>query len=204
MIITKQFSFKMSRICVICLGDHPSFECPQTRGPSSPLLLLSGKKEKRQSSIKNFCAQEQINSRVKPEVTISGAPEKPWAFFRDNTLLKDDDFWLTQKSETLQDQGGSDVFFVKSIVPTRPIPLKVKEENQVPSTKTFANKSTSTMITVDHLITLEDHEAILVQILEQTSGASALDLPRKSPIKLKRLKKPEEVGTSLGNFIFNH
>ena len=128
---------------------------------------------------------------------------KSWAFFENDAVTRDDELWLTQKPRAVQNRNDSDVFIVKSIVPSRPIPIKIKQEDSPPPVKIFANKATSTMITADHLITLEDHEAILVQVLEQRIQLGDSDNQKQKPIKLKKLVKPKEIEKLPGKVVFH-
>ena len=190
----------MSRICVLCLGDHPSFECPITAVFRNSLSI---KKEKKQSTIRSFCSASQNDAKVKSEFTPYATSEKSWAFFESNPVSNDDELWLTQKPVSTKNRADLDVFFVKSIVPSGPIPLKASKGGSSPA-KLFANKSTSTMIMAEHLITLEDHEAILAQVLEQRSEPARADKPKPKPIKLKKLVKPKEIQKIIGILIFHH
>lgn len=184
----------MTRICVLCLGDHPSFDCSSGSEVRSHPSLLTPKKEMKQVNIMNFCS---VTPKVKSEVTTGVNSGLPRVNLTRNSVLMDDNSWLLSNSTWPQSSGDSDVTFIKSIVPLGPIPFKAQQKGQ-PVSKVYVDKSTSTIITADQLITLEEHEAILQVALEQKPVVKGIKLARlksgNKKLKVAKLRDSPEQG----------
>ena len=136
----KHFIFlRMGRICVLCLGNHASFECSRKSIGSKTSPKETTKKKKRQASITGFC------SHLDNPLTTPNLPR------------------ATPKVFTIDEE----VIFVKAVLPARPIPLILKQEELKREPSVGIHKSTETIIGANQLITLEEHEAILKELLSE-------------------------------------
>lgn len=167
----------MTRICVLCLGDHASFECSinDLRKKTTPQVFKRPETKtqpgKGQTDIKSFCIKNPTS------FVIPSAP-------------------MNQMDPRA---GNGDVIFVRTVLPATPIPHKIEPVKvEIPSVQKV-DKATDPMILGSQLITLEEHEAIIMELLSRDDPGEPEPLEKKKK-KKKRSPSPTRLLVTTGTY----